>query len=121
MNPRIKARVLEEWRGLPDRPLLKEKDSTPSVQALVQLTLRKLGLQDRIREEEISAAWRDIVGDFLAAHSTPAGLTSGVLMVRVLQPTIHFELERVWKKKVLEKLQVKFGKAAVRSIRFRIG
>jgi predicted nucleic acid-binding Zn ribbon protein len=121
LNPRIKARVLEEWRGLPDRPLLKEKDSTPSVQALVQQTLRKLGLQDRIREEEISAAWRDIVGDFLAAHSTPAGLTSGVLMVRVLQPTIHFELERVWKKKVLEKLQVKFGKAAVRSIRFRIG
>lgn len=121
MNPQIKARVLEEWRGLPDRPLQKEKDSPPSLNVLVQQALRKLGLQDRIKEEEISSAWKEIVGNFLAAHSTPTGLNAGVLTVRVLQPTIHFELERVWKRKVLEKLQTRFGKNSVRSVRFRIG
>jgi predicted nucleic acid-binding Zn ribbon protein len=121
LNPKVKARVLEEWRGLPETPFPREKGIPPSMHTLVGQTLRKLGLQNRINEEEISAAWREIVGEFLSAHSTPAGLNTGTLMVRVLQPTIHFELERVWKKTILEKLQAKFGKNSVRSIRFKIG
>ena len=119
MNPQIKARVLEEWRGISERPF--PKDTAQGVPSLIQQTLRKLGLDQRIREEEISSAWKHIVGDFLAAHSAPAGLHEGVLLVRVLQPTIHFELERVWKKKLLEKLQSRFGRGAIRNVRFRIG
>lgn len=119
MNPQIKARVLEEWRGISERPF--PKDTAQGLPSLVQQTLRALGLDQRIREEEISSAWKDIVGDFLAKHSTPAGLHERVLLVRVLQPTIHFELERVWKKKLLEKLQSRFGKGAIRNVRFRIG
>jgi predicted nucleic acid-binding Zn ribbon protein len=119
VNPRIKARVLEEWRGITERPFT--KDTSQGVQSLVQQALRKLGLDQRIKEEEISAAWKEVVGDFLAAHSAPAGLKEGVLLIRVLQPTVHFELERVWKRKVLEKLQSRFGKSAIRNVRFRIG
>lgn len=119
MNPQLKARIIAEWRGLPEEPF--PKDTAAEVGGLVESVLGKLGLKTRIREEEIKAAWREIVGDFLARHSAPAALENGTLVVHVLQPTVHFELERVWKRKLLLKLQEKFGKPTVREIRFRLG
>lgn len=80
-----------------------------------------LGLKDRLREEEVLKAWRDIVGDFLAAQSSPQRLKDAILYVRVLQPTVHFELDRIWKPQILEKLRERFGRRSVRDIKFRIG
>ncbi len=119
MNPGLKSRIIAEWRGLPEEPF--PKDTAAAVGGLVESVLGKLGLKTRIREEEIKAAWREVVGDFLARHSAPAALESGTLIVHVLQPTVHFELERVWKRKLLVKLQERFGRTTVREIRFRLG
>ena len=119
MHPGLKARIIAEWRGLPEEPF--PKDTAAAVGGLVESVLGKLGLKTRIREEEIKAAWKDVVGDFLARHSAPAALENGTLVVHVLQPTVHFELERVWKRKLLLKLQERFGKTTVREIRFRLG
>jgi predicted nucleic acid-binding Zn ribbon protein len=119
MNPRIKARILEEWRGLPETPF--PKDTAKSVSLLLPSLLGKLGLQERIREEEILSCWREIVGEFLAQHASPAGLRDGVLAIRVVQPTVHFELERMWKARILGTLQARFGRSMVRDIRFRLG
>lgn len=119
MNARIRARVLEEWRGLPSASFT--KDTAQPIAKLLPALLGKLGLQERIQEEEILTAWRDIVGEFLAEHSTPAGLRDGILAVRVLQSTVQFELERVLKSRILQKLQARFGKKTVRDIRFRLG
>jgi predicted nucleic acid-binding Zn ribbon protein len=82
--------------------------------------LSALGLADRLHESEVLDAWRGLVGDFLAAHSQPMQLKSGVLLVRVLQPTVHYELDRVWKSKILKGFQDRFGKKVVREIRFRL-
>jgi predicted nucleic acid-binding Zn ribbon protein len=119
MNARIKARVLEEWRGLPETPF--PKDTSQPIARLLPVLLGKLGLQERIREEEILSAWKEVVGDFLAQHATPAGLREGVLSVRVVQSTVQFELERMWRSRILQKLQARFGRSQVRDIRFRIG
>jgi predicted nucleic acid-binding Zn ribbon protein len=119
MNPSLKSRILAEWRGLPEEPFT--KDTAVPVGGLVESVLGRLGLKTRIREEEIKAAWLEVVGDFLAKHSAPAALENGTLVVHVLQPTVHYELERVWKRKLLLKLQEKFGKTTVREIRFRLG
>jgi predicted nucleic acid-binding Zn ribbon protein len=119
MNPQLKARILAEWRGMPEDPF--PKDTAELVGSVVESVFGKLGLKTRIREEEIKEAWREVVGDFLSRHSAPASLENGTLVVHVLQPTVHFELERVWKRKLLLKLQEKFGKHAVREIRFRLG
>ena len=62
----IRRRVLEEWRGLPEEPIPRERCSHAS-DALKKL-LRKLGLSERLNEQEIRSAWRNIVGDFLAAR-----------------------------------------------------
>jgi Dna[CI] antecedent DciA-like protein len=62
-----------------------------------------------------------IVGDFIAAHSTPVALREGVLYVRVLQPALHYELEQISKIEILRKLKQRFGAKTIRDIRFRVG
>ena len=119
MNPRIRARIFEEWRGLPAQEFPRDT-SRPVCEALKKV-LAQLGIQQRVNHAEILALWRQTVGDFLAQHSVPDRLFEGVLLVRVLQPTVHFELERTWKRPLLAKLQARFGRNVVREIRFRLG
>ena len=119
MNSRTRAKVIAEWRGLPDEGFPKE--TAQHAGPVVEKLLGSLGLKQRIREEEIKAAWKEVVGEFLSNHAAPACLTQGTLLVHVLQPTVHFELERVWKRTLLTKLQERFGKGTIREIRFRLG
>jgi len=113
----IRKRVLEEWRGLPEKPDRPER-CIPAAEALKKL-LPKLGLTERLNEQEVQAAWNDIVGDFLAAHSLPVSMRDGILIIQVLQPTVRYELERSWKPEILRKLKTRFGAKTVREIRFR--
>ena len=114
----LRARVLAEWRGLEEPP--QKKDRCLPVGDVLQRLLPRLGLGERLGEEEVREAWSGIVGGFLASHATPVGLIGGVLSVQVLQPSVRYELERNWKSRILEKLQDRFGKKCVREIRFRI-
>lgn len=119
MNPELRQRILAEWRGLPNVP--ERTDPAKGAGESLRGVMKKLGLQERLNEAEVAAAWQEIVGDFLAAHSAPAGLRDGVLFVHVLQPTVHFELERHWKTEILTKLRARFGRRTLREIRFRLG
>ena len=111
-------RAIAEWRGYREpRPIL---DRVQPVGALLAKTMQALGLGDRVRESEVLAAWKDIVGDFIAANSMPDRLREGVLYVRVLQPTIRFELERL-RPQMLAKLKERFGTRTVREVRFALG
>jgi hypothetical protein len=58
---------------------------------------------------------------FIAAHSAPVALREGVLYVRVLQPSLHYELKRIAKTQILQKLKRRFGGKTIRDIRFRLG
>ena len=120
MKPdQLRARVLAEWRGLPETPF--PRDSARPIGDALGKVMKKLGLGERLREEEVLGAWREIVGDFFAKHSSPQRLKEGVLYVHVLQPTVHFELERVWRREILAKLKKRFGGQVVRDMRFRLG
>lgn len=112
----IRKRVLEDWRGLPEQAARPER-CVLAAEALKKL-LQKLGLSERLNEHEIQAAWREIVGDFLAEHSVPVSMRDGVLIVQVVQPAVRYELERSWKRSILRKLQTRFEKT-VREVRFR--
>ena len=65
----IRKRVLEDWRGLPEETARPER-CVPAADALKKL-IQKLGLTERLNEQEIQAAWREIVGDFLAGAFAP--------------------------------------------------
>ena len=119
-SEQLRARVLMEWRGLPvfDRG---KQDTAKPISALLGSLMGELGLADRLRQEEITKAWTDIVGDFLGHHSAPHKLQQGVLSVKVLQPTLRYEFDRVWKKDILAKLQARFSPKVVRDVKFQLG
>lgn len=118
LDDALRRRVIAEWRGLAEPP--EKRDRCSPVGALVQKLVASLQLDERLTEQQITAAWRDVVGDFLAQHSTPSSLSKGVLIVQVLQPAVRYELDRTWKPHILEKLGERFGRRTVREIRFRV-
>lgn len=108
-------RVLEEWRGLPSeiRP-----DRATIISDVLGKLLPKLGIEARIKEADILDAWSGIVGEFIARHSQPDSLQSGILYIRVIQSSVRYELDRVWKPEIIGKLRQKFGEKTIRDIKF---
>jgi predicted nucleic acid-binding Zn ribbon protein len=119
MTPSRRAAVIQEWRGLPEKKARPDQWQTPG--SLLPKLMQKLGLKERLRESEVIDAWSSIVGEFIAAHSTPVALRDGILYVRVLQPALHYELEQISKSEILRKLKQRFGGKTIRDIRFRVG
>ena len=119
MNASLRAAVIAEWRGLPQKKMQADRWQSPA--ELMPKLMQRLGLRERLRETEVIYAWSKIVGDFLAAHSTPFALREGILYVRVLQPALHYELEQISKSEILRKLKQRFGGKTIRDLRFRVG
>src|SRR5438045_3112225 len=119
MNAALRAAVIAEWRGLPQKKSRPDRWQAPA--ELIPGLMQKLGLKERLHETEVMDAWADIVGQFIAAHSAPVALREGVLYVRVLQPALHYELEQISKADILRKLKQRFGPKIIRDVRFRVG
>lgn len=119
MTRSLRAAVIAEWRGLPERKMRPDRWQSPA--DLVPKLMQRLGLRERLHETEVIDAWSKIVGEFIAAHSAPVALREGILYVRVLQPALHYELEQVSKIEILRKLKQRFGTKVIRDIRFRVG
>lgn len=119
MNAALRAKVISEWRGLPE-PKTRIDRFQSTIDVLPKI-MQRLGLRERLHEAEVMEAWHKIVGEFIAAHSAPVALREGILYVRVLQPALHYELEQVSKIDILRKLKQRFGGKTVRDVRFRIG
>ena len=110
----LRRSVVAEWRGLPEK---REGRPLVAVAEAIQSLVTRLGLTERINEGDILAAWREIVGDFLAQHSRPSRLVHGVLHVEVMQSSVRYELDRTWRPIILKKLQDRFGKNAVKDLK----
>jgi predicted nucleic acid-binding Zn ribbon protein len=119
MNPSLRAAVIAEWRGLPEKKTRTERWQAPA--DVLPKLMQRLGLRERLHEREVIDAWSKIVGEFIAAHSAPVALREGILYVRVLQPALHYELEQISKSEILRKLKQRLGSKTIRDIRFRIG
>ena len=119
MNASLRARVLAEWRGVPDKIPRSDRWQKPG--DLIPKLMQSLGLKERLHEAEVLEAWNAMVGDFIAAHSCPTNLREGVLYIRVLQPALHYQFETISKADILRKLKQRFGGKTIRDIRFRVG
>jgi predicted nucleic acid-binding Zn ribbon protein len=119
MSPSLRAAVIAEWRGLPEKRLRPDRWQAPT--DLLPKLMQRLGLRERLHETEVIEAWSKIVGQFIATHSAPVALREGILYVRVLQPALHYELEQVSKIDILRKLKKRFGTKTIRDLRFRVG
>jgi hypothetical protein len=110
--------MVSAWRGVDEGPILDLP--TLSVADLVDKIVAQAGIADRMKLEEVLAAWRDIVGDFLFQHSRPDSILRGVLMVRVLQPTVHHALA-MERTRILKKLQTQLKSAGIKDVRLKHG
>ena len=119
MNPDLRAKVLSEWRGYREKPA--SPDRARVVGETLEKVMRQLGLQERLTEAQILSAWKEIVGEWFALHTCPDRLRDGVLYVRVIQSSVHCELDRNWKPAIIRKLKARFGASRIRDIRFRVG
>jgi hypothetical protein len=110
--------MVSAWRGVDEGPII----DLPalSVADLVGKIVAQAGIADRMKLEEVLAAWRDIVGDFLFQHSRPDSILRGVLMVRVLQPTVHHALA-MERTRILKKLQTQLKSAGIKDVRLKHG
>jgi len=119
VNRSLRAAVIAEWRGVPERKMRPDRWQAPA--DVIPELMQRLGLRERLHETEVIDAWSRIVGEFIAMHSAPVALRDGILYVRVLQPALHYELEQVSKIDILRKLKQRFGSKTIRDIRFRVG
>lgn len=119
MTPALREAVLREWRGLPGAKARADHWQAPG--ELLPKLMQQLGLSERLRENEVFDAWKMIVGEFIAEHSAPVSLRAGVLYVRVLQPSLHYQFETISKAEILRKLKQRFGARIIRDVRFRVG
>lgn len=119
MSPALRAAVIAEWRGLPEKKIKPDRWQVPC--DLLPKLMQQLGLSERLHENEVIEAWKQIVGDFIAEHSAPVSLKAGVLIVRVLQPALHYQFETISKAEILRRLKRRFGGTMIRDLRFRVG
>lgn len=114
----MRHRLVAAWRGMPDGPLMDLP--TLSVADLAPKIVAQAGLANRVKLEDVLAAWEEIVGNFLFRLSRPDTIERGILTVRLLQPTAHHAL-MLEKTKILKRLQGRLPDAKIRDIRFRHG
>ncbi|WP_050029898.1 DUF721 domain-containing protein [Verrucomicrobium sp. BvORR034] len=115
---RLRHDLITKWRGLEGEPL--NELPTLDVGHLIPSLLKEWKLDEQLREDDVAAAWQEIVGEFISRHTAPDGIKRGVLTLRVLQPAIHHTL-MMEKGTLLRKLQERFGSGTIRDIRFRHG
>lgn len=114
----MRHRMVAAWRGVADGPLM----DLPllSVADLAPKIVAQAGMANRVKLEDVLAAWEEIVGAFLFKLSRPDAIERGILTVRLIQPTAHHALS-LEKGRILKRLQARLPDAKIRDIRFRHG
>ena len=82
-------------------------------------TLKKYGLFDKIKEQELFSGWESVVGERVAAHAKPTFFKFGKLFVSVDNPTWLSEL-RFLKEKLKKQINGQLGADKVKDIIFKV-
>jgi len=121
MTPALRAQVLHEWQPVYGHPDPNGPTSANATNTLVPQVMKRLGLEQRLQQSQVFYLWPEIVGAENARHAQPVSLRNGQLVVAVDHPAWLQELSRYHKSAILQKVQARVGKKAVRDICFRIG
>ena len=114
----FREELLREWRGGDEAIDLESRVSRAG--KFIDAILKTAGLDEGIHEQELRAAWKEIAGEFIARNTEPSSVKGGVLVLRVTQPSMRFQLEQM-KPMLLERIQACQGASRIKSIKFTIG
>lgn len=117
-NARARAKILTEWRGGIDPPNPARNIHQPG-EFLGDL-LKVIGLSEGIEEQRLKEVWDRVAGEFVARHTVPESIRDGILILRVLQPTMKFHLQQM-SGKLLENLSRELGSDTIKQVVFKIG
>jgi hypothetical protein len=112
------ARIIREWRGC-DEPVDFERGlSRPS--DFIHSILEAAGAADGLHEDQLKASWNELAGEFIASQTDPVSVKQGELLLRVSQPALRFQLERM-KPQLIARMRAALGHDVIQSIRFTHG
>jgi predicted nucleic acid-binding Zn ribbon protein len=114
----IREEILREWRGCDEAPDL--NSGIHRAQEFITAILRSAGAEDGLHEDQVRSAWKELAGDFIAAHTEPVSVKSGHLVLRVTQPAMRFHLEQM-KPMLLTRIRAHLGENRIQSVKFTLG
>jgi predicted nucleic acid-binding Zn ribbon protein len=115
---RIREEILREWRGIEEPPDLNA--GIHLAEKFVTAILRAAGAEDGLHEDQVRETWKDLAGEFIARHTEPLSVKGGVLILRVTQPALRFQLEQM-KPMLLKRIRNQLGEDRIKSIKFQLG
>jgi predicted nucleic acid-binding Zn ribbon protein len=86
---------------------------------IIPAVLRSLGLEGRMDEARLVREWRSVVGEGLAARSTPVRILEGILIVDVKDNAWMQEM-RFHQKRILGRIEERFPGLGIKGIRLRM-
>lgn len=115
---RIREEILLEWRGIEEPADLNA--GIHLAERFVTAILRAAGAEDGLHEDQVRETWKDLAGEFIARHTEPLSVKGGVLILRVTQPALRFQLEQM-KPMLLKRIRNQLGEDRIKSIKFQLG
>lgn len=114
----IREEILREWRGCDEAPDL--NSGIHLAEKFITAILRSAGAEDGLHEDQVRSAWKELAGDFIAAHTEPVSVKNGHLVLRVTQPAMRFHLEQM-KPMLLTRIRAHLGEDRIQSVKFSLG
>ena len=114
--------ILAQWRGIDLTDSEKARTNHSRTTAdLMPAVLKKIGLERRQSEAEISKAWNELIEPTITLHAQPVGIRKGTLFVNVDSNVWLSEIVRYRRHEILQRLQHAFGPNLIARISFRVG
>ena len=109
----------ERFHIAADAPPAPDAGALP-IGSLIPEVFKGMKLDAHAQVARIAAAWPEIVGPQLAAHTRPAHLENKILAVYVSHPAWIMELRGAMTAEILRRLQAKFGANDLKNLRFAV-
>ena len=113
----MRALALRQWRhGDPVKAPLRNINHAGK---FLDGLLEEVGASGALEEKQLNDAWAKVAGDFISQNSKPESLKNGVLVLRVVQPALRFQLEQM-KGKLLQNFKVELGAGVIKRIILKV-
>jgi predicted nucleic acid-binding Zn ribbon protein len=113
----MRAMALRQWRH--GDPVKDPVRNIHHAGEFIDKLLEEVGASGSIEEKQLHDAWEKVAGDFIAKNSKPESLKQGVLVLRVVQPALRFQLEQM-KGKLLKNFKRELGEGVVKTIVLKV-
>lgn len=113
----MRALTLRQWRH--GDPVKDPKRNIHHASEHLDELLKEVGATSDLEAAQLNDAWAKVAGEFIAKNAKPESLKRGVLVLRVVQPTLKFQLEQM-KAKLLQNFRRELGEGVVKKIVLRI-